>query len=293
MSALNSMAGRGMYKQLRLIANDLQNPAMADGASAALGELEKQLTLFEELPYEKELARADAPMVAIIGAHRAGISRQITLLRSQWAAAWATGADPSLAGKNLLLVRQLLISLHDNGELQGADAALEQLNRWAAWEMPAKVIDPLRAWQPQRLRLACEQAATAQWAQLALAMDEINRQDPALRLIAQLNSQLGPALRDLPGGVSGMLGQCLYGPNRDSFGDAQRIQLARLCLYMAAGEYAADHDDDATAQQLIQYCGEVAGQILRIWQGANPTVRPGNPLPIDRGGATPPAAIDL
>lgn len=272
MQLLNPVAGRGLYGQVRQITRELQQPQTEARAMALLGELGKQLELFEELPHEKQLETASSAVAQLAGSHAAAMSRQIILLRSQWAAAWGAGADPTEVGKRLLAMRDLLGALHDATEVGEAGAAMEQLNRWAGWEIDTQAVKPLNTWMPARVQLACQFAATGQWAELDQVLEQIEQQNPVGRVVAYLSQVLADGLRDLPGGVSGMLGQCLYPPRDGAFGRTQRKALATLSVYLTAAEFARRHDQPESASQLMAYCGEVARGLLKQWKGERPRI---------------------
>jgi hypothetical protein len=291
MQLLNPVAGRGLYAQVRQITRELQQPDTEARAMAMLAELGKQLELFEELPHEKQLETARSGVARLAGIHAAAMSRQITLLRSQWAAAWGAGADPTEVGKRLLALRDLLGALHDATQVGEPAAAMAQLNRWAGWEIDTQALKPLNTWMPARLQLACQLAATGHWAQLSQVLEQIEQQDPVGRVVVYLSQALAGGLRDLPGGVSGMLGQCLYAPRVGAFGRSQRQALATLSVYLTAAEHARRHDQPETASQLMAYCGQVARGLLKQWEGERPRIAaPPTPAP---DPPEPGGALDL
>lgn len=290
MSAFNPVAGRGLYGRLRRIGEDLIEPQTEAGAAATLDELQKQLALFERLPQEQQLNQPDAPIRRFTGDHHDALFRQITVLRSQWAAAWGAGADPTEPGRRLLQVRRLLAAMGHAVELMQTTAGLSQLNRWAAWEIDAGAIDPLKAWGPARLQLACELAGAGQWAQLETTLEQIDETGAVGRLVSYLSQRLGEKLGDVPGGLSGMLGQCLYPPSAGAMGRDRRDTLAQLSVYLTAAEFARANEQPAAAQQLMSHCGRLARQLLKHWQGAAPQLIP---PPDDHPPPTTPEVLDV
>ena len=276
MAKFNPHAARGLYKQLRLIANDLLNPATHAGASAAMVELERQLSLFETLPHEPMLDDAKSIIAKRAGAHRSDIAKQVTILRSQWAAAWAAGSDPTPAGRNLLLVRRLMIALHDGGRLLDESDRVKQLNRWAAWQVPADAAKPITQWLPGELLTAAEQAGQGDWVGLSATMDRIDRQGPAAWLMVRLADRLGPSLKRAPGGVAGLLSRTLYGPSSEAFGAAQRMDIARLCVSLAAATNERKVGTPATVAPLMEYASDLAARLLEWISGPSKPAAPAN-----------------
>ncbi len=269
-SALNPVAGRGLYKQLRRTAIDLSKPDTAADATAALAEMEKQLALFETLPHEPQLDQADSPIMHIVGAQGEAIKQQIILQRTQWAAAWGSGEDPTIAGNDLMLLRRLLLTLNEGEQLGAAKSALRQLNRWAAWEINPEQIGPMTAWLPGALKSAASAAAEGKWQTLEQSLDQIEHRIRVPRLMMMLYRGIGPGIREAPGGLSGMLGQCVYPPPPGAFGADHRMELAQLCAYLEASADAQRREDQAAADALWQHCGDLADRILKQWQTAPP-----------------------
>jgi len=274
MARFNPHAARGLYKQLRLIADDLLNPATHTGASAALVELERQLSLFETLPYEAMLKDDQSVIAKMAGEYLADIRKELTVLRSQWAAAWAAGADPTPAGRNLLLLRRLMIGLHDGGQLLARADRLATLNRWAAWQMPVAAVAPMRNWLPGELEAAAQQAGDGDWAGLSATLDRIDKQGQVAWLIARLMEELGPAVERLPDGTAGMLSQTLYPPPSRTLGVDHRLDLARLCVTLAAAANERKVGTPTTVAPLADYAAEIARRLLQWLDGASPPKQP-------------------
>ncbi len=269
-STLNPVAARALFTRLRQIGVQVTDPQYRADAIAALNGLEQQLGLFEALPFEDEFSQRQSPMRIFTQQQHEKMAQQLMVLRSQWAAAWGAGTDPTIAGNRLLLLRDLMSAMHDGlAMLQAADT-LAKLNRWAAWEIDAHAIEPIKAWLPSRLRLACELAGRGAWDDLALTLERIDQQVPVARVIASLSRSLDGALGDVPGGFSGMLGQCLYPPDINAFGQDQRTLLAQLCVYLTAAEFARQQGQISEAEKLMVHCGTLARRALSHWQQTPP-----------------------
>ncbi len=287
MSRFNPQASRGLYQQARLIADDLLDPGLHAGAAAALSAMERQLELFRQLPHEQALADGEPRMQRFLAADREALLRQITILRSQWAAAWSAGADPTPAGEKLLLVRRLLTALHDLGAGQEPARRLARLNRWAAWEAEDAATRPAHDELPDRVRRASQQAAAGQWEALGQSLDALDRRAPLMRLVVALDGRLGAPLAAAPGGVAGLLGECLFEPGPEAYAADQRLPLARLCMYLAAAEQARRINDPAVAGDLTEHAAVLARQVLeQIDRSADVTLTP-------RADSTALRAIDL
>jgi len=274
MARFNPAAARGLYKQLRLIADDLLNPTTHAGASAALVELERQLSLFETLPHEPMLREEQSVIGTAAGPYLPDIRKQVTVLRSQWAAAWAAGSDPTPAGRNLLRLRRLMVALHDGGRFLADDGDLALLNRWAAVQAPAEAIAPLRQWLPAELEAAAGQAAAGEWTALGATLDRIDQQTPAIWLLVRLTDRLAPAMRQVPDGAAGLLSRTLYPPPDGALGASHRLDLARLSVALTAAASERTVGTPTTVAPLMEYAGDLARQLLRWLEGRPTSDRP-------------------
>ena len=280
MSRLNTHAARGLYKQLRLIADDLLDASTHAGASAALREMDRQLALFESIPYETMLDDAGSPVGRLAGQDAAQIRKQLTVLRSQWAAAWGAGADPTPPGEQLLLLRRLMTWLHDGAVVLAEPEALAALNRWAAWQAPRPAASAVTDALPDLLGEATKQAAAGDWAALEATLDRIDAQAPTARLMVRLHERLGPTVAGVPGGLPGLLSQTLYAPPAHAFGVAERMDLARLSVVLGAAEAERRSGTPATTRALLDYASEIARRLLRaIDRGVETTPAEGQPQP--------------
>ncbi len=286
MSRFNPRASAGLYQQAKLIAEDMLNPATHAGASAALTEMHRQLELFEQLPHENELGDPQAPMRRFAGEHHEVIAQQIVVLRSQWSAAWSAGADPTLAGSRLLLVRRLLETMHDAGSTLGDEQTLSHMNRWAAWELNDGAMGLINGDAPAMLRQAAQLAADAQWDRLARTLDELDRRASLVRLTAAIDRRIGPAVEGLPEGLAAGLGQCLYEPGPDAFAADQRADLARVCVYLTVAEHAQRDGDRQRAAAFLDQAGAMGRRIIQALEGAAT-------VPTGDAGNTVLDAIDL
>ncbi len=261
-SARNRAASRGVYGQLRKLAEELLDPATREGAGGALAEFEKQIGLLGELPLEPELPDADSRLGRMLGQTRAPLLEQIASLRGQWATAWADGEDPTLAGEKLLQVRRLLELVQRTRDIAVNAAEIERLNRWAAWETSADVGRLVADLLPRHLRAAAENAAAGDFVALNARLNLLEGELPLPRLLQRLNAATADALEKLPGGVSGMLGQCIHGPESGDLGTYQRFGLARLSCLLSEAGFARLEDRPRAAESLLLQCGDLAKQIL-------------------------------
>jgi hypothetical protein len=245
--------------------------------------MDRQLALFEQLPYEKQVEDGDAVM-RLLGDHREGIGRQLTLQRSQWSASWATGADPTPPGERLLLLRRLFVAAHDARQLQQMTRKQwRTIDRWGAWRIERRAVEPMLEWIVQRIDKAAADAGAGRWDELAAALNEIEQQAPVAWLAWRIEADLDAALKRVPGGWAGALSQTLYPPTHKAYGTDQRQRLAELTLYLAAADQRRRSGDVAGARELMSYCGDLASGILRDLEGAADHARP----------AAPPRAIDI
>jgi len=262
MAKFNPRSARGLYKQLRLIAEDLLNAGTNAGAAAALAEMERQLSLFEQLPFEKPMTGGDQRYAQVVGGHGGAIANQLTVLRSSWAAAWSQGADPTLHGKRLLLMRRLFIAAHDATGIANQRDAMRRLNRWAGWRIPHAAIEPLRRDIPNQLRTAAQQAGSGDYKALEATLDRIDARAPTLWLTWRATRAMDAATRSVPTGVSGMLSQALYGPKPDAWGGSHREQIAAVSIYLHAADNARRAGKRQANAALMRYAGQVAQQVL-------------------------------
>jgi hypothetical protein len=284
---LNPVASRNIYRQLRTIAADLLDPSLATGATAALAEMEKQLDLFEQLPHEAALEQAGSPVRQLCGEHAEGLTQQLMILRSQWAAAWSAGSDPTVAGNRLLMLRELLGLVHDGSVLVTEKQAIEALNGWPAWQVDAEAIDPLAQWLPQRLEAACAAGASGDFDALDQQLDQMRQLAPVARLISQSVWHMTPVLDQIPQGLPGMLCQCLFPPSAEAFGADHRPNLARISIYLNASAHLRRAGRNEHADRLLQACGRLAEQVLKRIESAAPPLRPDArpPTPDEQPGA--------
>jgi len=244
-AAIHPAAGRRVYPQLRRIAEDLLDPALGAGATAALGAMEQQLELFERLPHEAAFREAEAGVRGITGEAHAGMLAQVEAARRAWAEAWATGTDPTGAGGRLLVMRRLFEALADAARLSGSNgrAAAARLNRWAGWELPAELVaarlERLRA----RLGAGARRAAAGEFEALGSLLDGVDREAATPWLIAALLDRLDATAAGWPEGLSGLLGQCVYPPTDAAFAVERRRALAAICVLTVAAESAESAED--------------------------------------------------
>jgi hypothetical protein len=283
MKRLNPAASSGMYRQLRLITSDLLNEATRAGAAEALAEIDRQLRLFERLPHEATLDDANSALRRGLGRHEPEIRKQLVVLRSQWAAAWAAGADPTEPGRKLMLMRRLFEQLHEAAQLSGSAERVGKLGRWAAWQVAPGAIEPFVAEAPRQLGAAAAQAAAGQWQTLATTLDAIERQAPVARLATRLLAELGGALPDGEAGPADALGQTLFAPPPTAYGLDWRLPLAQVAVLVDAAEHARAAGDADRARRLGAAAGDLARQLMRRAAGSS------EPLP----AAPPFEAIDV
>ncbi len=279
MKRFNPPASRSLYKQLSQIAKDLLNEATFAGASAALAELDEQLLLFERLPFEQSIAEGGERIKALTGDHHEPMLEQVALLRSQWAAAWGAGANPTPYGRKLMLMRRLFEHLHNATQLVQPAEPLRRLNRWAGWEVRPDAIGPMIATLPKQVRLASRQAGAGDYEALAATLDAIDRQVPLAQLTATYADLVGRALNNHPDGLAGTLGQVLFAPGDGAFGASQRRELAQLSVLLNAAHDAQRAGQAQQAKRLLQAAGELARRLLRQTDplrspGDSPTHKP-------------------
>lgn len=263
MKRFNPPASRGLYQQLAQIANDLLNEATFAGASAALAELDEQLLLFEQLPHEPAITGGEAGSKALTGEHHPLIIEQLALLRSQWAAAWSAGADPTPYGRKLMLMRRLFEHIHHATGLVRPAEPLRRLNRWAGWEIRPDAIEPMIAQLPAQVRIASAQAGAGDYEALAATLGAIDRQVPVAQLTATFADLVGQPLAKHPEGLAGTLGQVLFAPPDDAFGALQRLELAQLSVLLNAAHEAQQAGQAQQAAQLRDAVGDLARRLLR------------------------------
>lgn len=287
MGKFNPHSARGLYKQLRQIAEDLLSAGSNQGAAAALAQINHQLALFEALPHEKPITTGDKAYAKFLADHHGAISQQVTLLRSQWAAAWGAGADPTPVGRNLLLLRRLFTAIHDTAGLEAQVDRLDSLNDWAAWRIAPQAIGPMRQWLADQLVHASSLAATGDWAQLSHTLDQIDHQAPVIWLAWSIAQRAPQVSKPRPSGVSSLLSQCLYSPSVGALGAAHRSQLASLCLYVTAADMQRRQGQAQLAQQLMDHAGSIAAQLSAQLPLQSPASAP------QPGAAKPLGQIDL
>lgn len=281
MKRLNPVASRGLSQQLRLIADDLLDEATHAGAAAALAEIDRQLALFEQLPYEGTLKDARSPLRRGLGERHAAVAGQLKLLRGQWATAWSTRTDPTQPGSRLLLLRRLFEQLHDAGAF-AAGKRSPPLNRWSPWQMSPRAITPLVAQLPRQLNIATAQAAQGQWDALRTTLDSIDTQSPVARLAAMLSAQLGSAIKplrdDAAHPVADVLGQCLFAPSHDAFGRDLRLPLAKLAVMVNGAAHARAAGDADLARRLAGDAATLARQLINTLNHEPEPARLGQPF---------------
>lgn len=277
MRKLNPVAAKGFYNQLRFITADLLNDTTHGAAATALGEIDRQLAMFERLPHEASLDDAASPLRRSLGDLTPDIKQQLEVLRSQWAAAWSARSDPTEPGRKLLLMRRLFEQLHNAAAVNASTHKAARLNHWAAWAMPPGSIELTVAQLPDQLTVAAAQAAAAQWDALATSLGTIERQAAVARLGVLLLVDLGDALPDRETTYRDRLGQVLFSPPPDGYRWRWRQPLARLSLLMRAAAHAESLGHDARAVRLRQAAGDAARQLVREIIGA-----PANPPPAEK-----------
>jgi len=257
MNRINPASVRGLYKQYLLIAQDLLKPATADGATTALAEMDRQLAMFEHLPGEDLLSTTDPDLIKLLGDRRAVLWQQLIVLRSQWAAAWGAGLDPTPVGRKLLLMRRLMNDLITAAKLPAVKDAATKLNRWAAWQAPTEAWTPVQAWLVSQLQLAQQQAGEDKWDELDKTLDRADAAAAALGLVADLSQRLDPAMDRIGEGFPALLSQCLFSPGKQALAGDHREDLAKFCVYLtAAADANVNHPDQR--QTMSRIVGDLA-----------------------------------
>lgn len=269
-------------RQLRKACRWLVVPTKRSDAAAALGQFEEQLALFERLPFEDELQRADPAAIAATGGRHEALLKAVRDARLQWARSWADGDASSPAGRTLLAVARLTAMMRNLAEMQkrGNDAA--PLNRWSAWELDPAAGDRPLSDVAARLRLATAAAipsgpsAATDEAALRDQVDRLERDAPFVMLCGGLSRALGGSLRELPSGGAAALAACVYPPEAthagsgaatDEDGEApwlldERTTLATLCRFTLEREHARLAGDRDAAHRLDAYVNSLASRLL-------------------------------
>jgi len=262
--ALDERLGEGLERQVRRLSAWLLDPARRQHAVLALGQLESQMNLFPQLPFEERLRSGDVTASAVTGDRQEELLRAVESRRREWAQAWATrGAGGEPANRMLLLFR-LTQAMEDLSEVAALGGDAGALNAWAAWELETRSVAGAVSDAPNRLRLATQSAISDNDDELRRQLNRIDDKATLAKLIGRVARAIGPAVEDLPGGAVGSLGQLVHPPDRGDWMIRHRPEVANVCRYTLERAFARRTDRGDVADASAAYVDALAADLLHV-----------------------------
>lgn len=258
-------AAKPFDAQMRARANDLLVPTRRPEARLALSRFERDLALFDRLPFEQSLQDATPAAMQLTGGLQNDMFALVVARRRAWAEEWSRPEPAAGPSDALFIVQRLLQSLRDAAAL--VELEPEIINRWPAWQLSESLLAGGQSDVTTRLKLACAAAAAAgvegDIAPLREQLDRIEIESPTAGLAGRLASALGNDLRERSGGAAGVLAQLAIAPAPDAAFLKHCDDLARIARYAAEAEHARDSGHNDAAAKCREYSDALAQQLVR------------------------------
>src|SRR4030095_16628808 len=194
MGALDKSGAEPFEKQALKMGRGLLDPNRRPDSIAAMSELERQLGLFAELPFEAHLRDGDAGAATATGALHAQLLAVIKQQRQKWAQAWGDGNATSDAGNRMMQLYRLTSAMADMADIargggggEGGDDA-DLLNRWSGWMLDPALFRRPMADVSSRLKLATAAAVQGDDNGLSQQLERIDRDAPLVKLVRRCTS---------------------------------------------------------------------------------------------------------
>ncbi|MCH8822415.1 MAG: hypothetical protein IH984_02795 [Planctomycetes bacterium] len=262
LSQLVPKSANTIEKQLQKISKLLLDTNSRPGAIATLDKLGEQIRLFNPLPFESQLYTGKSAVIKTTGGRQKELAAAIAESRIAWAQAWADDVNTQETANHMLLLYRFTQLQGDAAGLLLIEEEPVTLNRWAAWELPTKIVSQRAADLPTRLKLATAAAIDGDDLTLLHQLDRIDREAPFAKLVGRLHLNLAQALADLPDGALSVLGQTTSLPGDEAWGIPLRLKLALLCRYTLEHQHAQATGQAVIAKSLETYVNQLADNLL-------------------------------
>ncbi|UCD74683.1 MAG: hypothetical protein JSV91_12955 [Phycisphaerales bacterium] len=249
--------------RMRRIAGQVVDPNRRPESVRILTEFDRQMSQVYPLPFEAGLKAASPEAVEATGGLHRRLLSEIEKQRRVWAEEWA-GADPDRAAiDRMMLLYRLMSTMADTVEAQRlGNEGGRVLNRWGGWELGPSTLARTMNDVPTRLKLATGAVLEGDDLGLKRQLDRLDLDSPLARLIGRLNLIIGPAMRDLPDGAPGIVGQITRSPTADAWMIHRREEFASLCRYALEQDHARNDGDAELAGRIGEYVNHLAEQLL-------------------------------
>jgi len=246
--------------QLRQLISDLGAPSRRHAAVQAIDRLDRQIRSYFPMPFERRLIDGDRAAIIATGGLHEEMAVMIDQQRLLWLAAWGAG-DLGDEGTRMETLYRLMQIMADSARLLEADADAIELDRWAAWELDAAMMQRIGTDLRNRLRLASKAAVTDDQGGLAEQVSRIRAGETAL--ISTLLARLDLPMQDLPSGPLSIVGQCVVGPTPAAWLLGQRRELADFCRYTMEMEFARTTGRAQLAGDIDTWLDDLAVAIMK------------------------------
>jgi hypothetical protein len=232
-------------------------------AVRTLMEFERQIDRVYPLPFEAELTAAAPEAVEATGGLQRRLLEELQKQRKAWAEAWARANPDRSAIDRMMLLHRLMSTMADTVEAQRlGNEGGRVFNRWGGWELGMTTLARTMNDVPARLKLATGAVLEGDDGGLTRQLDRLDVDAPLARLIDRLNLIIGPAMRDLPDGAIGIMGQMTRPPTADAWMIHRRAEIASLCRYALEQDHATKQGNAELAGRIGEYVNHLAEQLL-------------------------------
>jgi hypothetical protein len=252
----------GITVRLRTAAGQLHTP-QRDAAASLINAFHEQVSRYAVMPGEADWRAATVGQsTAVLGDRVGALLRTVDRQRGLWATAWARGTPPEAASPALESLHRLMGHVRSAETLASRRGGPVLLNRWSAWELDPDVAQQLGTAQIDSLIAAVDLALTGRFADLARAIDQLERDKPVSLLIAELHAVLAEPLQKLPDGPTLTLSQLLLDPPSVGLLADYADDLALLCRAIQELAHPRVASTDSLRDKTRQVCVETATRLL-------------------------------
>lgn len=271
---VNAPAANGVERELRILARDLTRPTRRNKAAQTLDQFEREVRWLDDFAFETTLRRGCRVAQTVTHSRADALLDAINRARRAWTEARADGETASDAAARLGRLARLMSALDTLADPAADDELFKPLERWAGWMFDRDLLQIERRRLLGRLKLAVAHAVDGNRVRLINHLDAINETSDVIRLGERLHNHLKPALIDLPGGATAMLGRVMCGPTDRSALAEHRETLAQIGWITREADHARAEGDIETANRLSDWRRRRIAHLLETVSAASAREHP-------------------
>jgi hypothetical protein len=262
--AMRPEAAERFEASARRIAGELIDPARRAEAVGEMNRLATWMSMLFPMPFEAELRAGTAETAAITSGQHHAMLAQAERARIEWIDALAEGNSEPATNEKASHYHRLLSALSWMADYsRDGNENVSLLNRWAAWELEAEVIQQGLGEAQNRIRLACQAAAGGDVLDLQRQLGLLETEATLPLLIARLGANARPLLPDIPVGALGTVEE-VAPPDIAASGwlGERRKELAVICRYAMEADWARARGRTEIADACDRFVNAVARDLL-------------------------------